>query len=325
MAGFAGTSLLVRQNELIRVQTMIAEATRASAYNAELTAILDELHEEVQWAQENKLEGPAQPRVVIQKPYWFEEKDNESGEALARIVISASLFGRIIAFSKQLEPYQTGLGDSAARVHSPERRNLFLALNSSGIEMSIFGGTLDLSYADFSGQSLYGVDFGGMKLANSRFDHSELSGCSFGAADLTDASFRGADVAWTSAGDFNGTILPPPVHFSGAEIDVETLHRALVDDKTWKAEAAKHGVRFSSIDDNDSEIIEIDPTAASAARPISTRVTAIFPIPMSPFRIRVPGLEAEQEKDSKRQRKKLRRDKASDVPEPPASPSVPAS
>jgi hypothetical protein len=96
---------------------------------------------------------------------------------------------------------------------------------------------LDLTGADFAGQSLPGVDFSGTKLTGARFERADVARVNFADADIGHADFKGAkldgaqvsgSVGWREAVCDDKTVMPAGWSCAGSnprsDHDVKGLH-----------------------------------------------------------------------------------------------------
>ncbi len=222
LAAFLGTTLLVKQNELLREQTALAkqqayltEAARRSSYVMLMDNILNQVNEELKGADTT--------------PYHASRR------------LSTVTIGRIAALSQSLRPIRYLVeGDTLSKYLSPERGQLLLALVYARLDTihtypEIYGKS-DFSYADLQGvkldlmflkgaklnlSNLYWADLFKANLANMDLRKANLKSVFLLKANLTAADLRGADLtggADLTEANLSGTSL------SGANLRQASLH-----------------------------------------------------------------------------------------------------
>lgn len=184
LAAFLGTTLLVKQNELLREQTALAkqqayltEAARRSSYVMLMDNILNQVNEELKGADTT--------------PYHPSRR------------LSTVTIGRIAALSQSLRPIRYLVeGDTLSRYLSPERGQLLLALVYSRLDTihtypEIYAKS-DFSFADLQMAKLDSAFLRGVNLVRANLFQASLI-----KANLMGASLWKANLFWAQLQEAN--------------------------------------------------------------------------------------------------------------------------
>lgn len=213
-------------------QNQLAEASRRSALINELTAILDEIDEEIDASGTSEEElGVVNEGQAGQGP----------GFVTNGFTLSGRLVWRIIALSRSLRPYRF-LEDKnlSERAFSPERGQLLVSLVASGVDLTeIFrGGDFEAAY--LKGAELSNVNLRDTKLSNSNLRYANLITSDLSECSCRDVDFRDTVMASVQLKDadltgsiFQNARIPHSNFFSGAKLDSVNLDGAIVGEKTW--------------------------------------------------------------------------------------------
>lgn len=199
------------QNILMAVQNELQESQRRSSLNIEISAIMDQI---------NKERNP---------DYQKSLKDGEhtkKGHKVAPYILSDITAARIAAISRSLKPYRNLKIDNKSieeyrqkvsgswsvfgatpkfdilefmekDIHSPEREQLFVALQTMRISFSNIGRNSDFSYVILKDLDLGNSDFRTVRLQKSKLDGSRVSYSIFDNGVYSKTSFK--SVSGTSA------------------------------------------------------------------------------------------------------------------------------
>ncbi len=227
---YKANEILSLQNDLILQQTYLAESTRRSSLNFELSSILDEIDEELDYLDENLRTS---------------EHGNFQSVRVA-INLSPRLQGRIIALSNSLKPYKY-LDEKGVltRPLSPERGQLLISLINSNVNINYVLSKANFMYADLEGNSfvtnnfsnaklswanLNKVNFHGAILISTDFSKAELRNANFAFSKLNGANFKGAII---NGANFEGAYLPRAEMFTEAFMDSIKLPMFTVLEENW--------------------------------------------------------------------------------------------
>lgn len=213
-------------------QNLLSEASRRSALINELTAILNEIDEEIDTAN-------------ISDEALSEANNRRAGQGPGFIVkgftLSDRLTWRIIALSRSLRPYRflegERLGDTA---FSPERAQLLISLVAAGVELKeiLRGGAFEAAY-------LRDAELSNVNLRDSKLSFSTLRGANLITSDLSECSCRNVDFqdsvlfnvnfkdANLTGSKFQNARLPHPSFFDGAKMGSIDLQDSIVGQTTW--------------------------------------------------------------------------------------------
>lgn len=188
--------LLSGQNLLIKEQSYILESSRRSALLFELTAILDEIDEELDVLHMNRGSSNLANSLPDQ--------------------LSPHLEARIIALSRSLRPYRyLAGGEITERELSPERGQLLISLAETDLDISQVITLGDFSSADLSGADLSNLNLTGAKLIGADLSRANLTMSDLSSAYLSYASLREAKLY--------GAVLSDDIHGSAHMQYVEGL------------------------------------------------------------------------------------------------------
>ncbi|MTB51764.1 pentapeptide repeat-containing protein [Lewinella sp. W8] len=174
--------LISAQNKKIDVQNNLAEATRRAALIYELTAVLDEIDEELDILEKKRIkekinikslkldtvdyeyEEYLEKLGLVKNTFWgyfnTERYENE---------ISSRLVGRIIALSKVLRPYRQLSNDTTLSTYlSPERGQLLVSLVESSLNFN------SLTNGDFSFMALANLEIGSPDFVSEDYMRSKI-------------------------------------------------------------------------------------------------------------------------------------------------------
>lgn len=192
------------QNILMAVQNELQESQRRSSLNIEISAIMDKINDE---RNPNYEKG---------------QKDSEhtkKGHKVAPYILSDITAARIAAISRSLKPYRNLKIDNESieefrqklsgswsafgatpkfdilefmekDIHSPEREQLFVALQTMRISFSNIGRNSDFSYVILKDLDLGNSDFRTVRLQKSRLDGSRVSYSIFDGGVYNQTSFK---------------------------------------------------------------------------------------------------------------------------------------
>lgn len=159
LAAFLGTTLLVKQNELLKQQIHLTEAARRSSYVMLMDNILNQVNEELKGADTT--------------PYHPSRR------------LSTVTIGRIAALSQSLRPIRYLVeGDTLSRYLSPERGQLLLALVYARLD-TIHTYPEIYAKSDFSS-----ADLGWANLDQSYLENADLGWANFHRASLSQANLK---------------------------------------------------------------------------------------------------------------------------------------
>lgn len=213
-------------------QNQLSEASRRSALINELTAILNEIDEEIDFAgtTDRELE---------------ETNDRKAGQGAdfvpAGFVLSDRLIWRITALSRSLQPYKFLENERlSAKAYSPERAQLLVALVASGVELKDIWsrGIFDAAY-------LRGAELPNINLRDIKLNYSTLEDANLIVSDLSNCWCREVKfdnsmlqlVNFTNAilngSSFQNARLPDAHFFRNAKLDSVDMEGAIVVSETW--------------------------------------------------------------------------------------------
>lgn len=182
LAAFLGTTLLVRQNELLKQQIYLTEAARRSSYIMLMDNILNQVNEELKGTDTT--------------PYHFSRR------------LSTVTIGRIAALSQSLRPYYYLRGDTLSNYLSPERGQLLLALVYARLDTThtypeIYESSkfeyadltrANLNYSFLQKADLYGANMSWANLIKADFSQANLERVALNGATLTEACLKQANL-----------------------------------------------------------------------------------------------------------------------------------
>jgi len=179
-AGYLGTVLLIRQNQLIKEQTFLIESSRRSAIIFELSSILDKIDEEIDLFEKDTSKLP---------PY----------------LLSSRLESRIVALSKSFRPYYYLNGTELInRPQSPERGQLLISLLDSDIETNNLFNKCDFSFADLESVDFEKVNLKRINLNFANLKNANLQSIKFDTIFAMITDFSGANLIGS---EFNNCFL----------------------------------------------------------------------------------------------------------------------
>ncbi|MCF2829401.1 MULTISPECIES: pentapeptide repeat-containing protein [unclassified Pseudoalteromonas] len=233
---YQSNTLIKEQNKLIQTQNVIVEATRRSSMVFELTAIFDQINQNIEkfdkvTRQTSGLD--CSPRDYVSVDYYIPPTVNNT-----YYVLPPTLSGRAIALSLSFKPYayldvekvhrlagDNNNSDLTGRNLSPERAQMLLSLVKSNIDIEpINSAGANFSSSDFVDFNLNGLSFNGANISSANFTGAEMvlsdfTNTNLYGALLVDANgictkFDGADMRntdfsefWYEGATFKGTNL----------------------------------------------------------------------------------------------------------------------
>ena len=154
--------ILIKQNDLIKTQNALVEASRKSSYGFQLSSIFD----------------------AVDRIY-----DSEKGKKK----LNTEVIARIIGITGSLKPYkileENGL---STRLYSPERTQLLIFLLNSNISnrsLKAIYDSADFSHCDLRHTNLSQKYLEGINLSNANLENSELN-----SSNLNDVILKGANL-----------------------------------------------------------------------------------------------------------------------------------
>jgi len=213
--------LLNNQNEKIDIQSYLLESQRRSAFQEELSRVLDLISEE-------------------RKNF---DLVKEAGE---QFMISRSLFGRINYLSRSLKPYYyLDIPTNSYRTTtekivkpklidkpiSPERGQLLIALLNADVDLS--GGSwslVDFTYSDLSGSIFdYTINIQGLNIKNSSFVNASIDGITIISSNIEGVDFRHSEIENILLEGNNAT----GVNFNNATLANVSISQSLLEQASF--------------------------------------------------------------------------------------------
>lgn len=192
LGGLTGTLLLVNQNQLIKHQMFLEEASRRGALVMLMSNIFDKVDREIERQRDTM-------KVVTDS---------------TKFKLSQSLIGQIAALSQAFKPYRfMDGGELIKNPLSPERGQLLITITRLPLDTGTFRSiyqrstfeSADLNEAELSEADLRSAKLKDSRLINAHLDWSNLGDANLWNADLREANLSNASLSNASLSNANLT------------------------------------------------------------------------------------------------------------------------